>query len=231
MPVCIQSCRFLYVRGVPFLAELSHYRLSKPNWTSSWRQLLGIPLLTLVTAVHAVQFSSICTFTTFWMYFFFDIKFMYCCHASLPLKGFTTLALLSYSNLEKSADGFFSGMKPKPDQNFGINSKITTITVSNNDTRQLSEPVTLTIHHLKPVTSCLLWAFCTCRSALSRFKVILFTDKPIEPHLCVLGFLWGRRDVVSPRLQHRGLKLWIHGVLLQPPEQLCCTHVALWNGG
>uniref|UniRef100_H3DMH1 Si:ch211-241f5.3 n=1 Tax=Tetraodon nigroviridis TaxID=99883 RepID=H3DMH1_TETNG len=82
--------------------------------------------------------------------FFFDIKFMYCCHASLPLKGFTTLALLSYSNLEKSADGFFSGMKPKPDQDFGINSKITTIIVSNNDTRQLSEPVTLTIHHLKP---------------------------------------------------------------------------------
>lgn len=71
-------------------------------------------------------------------------------------QGFTTLSLLSYTNLEESANGFFRGMKPKPEQNFQINSKITTITVSNNDTSQLSEPVTLTFYHLKQVKSCLL---------------------------------------------------------------------------
>lgn len=67
--------------------------------------------------------------------------------------------MLSYANLEEFADGFFSGMKPKPDQNFQVNSKITTVTVSNNDTSQLSEPVILTFHHLKQVQRCLLQEF------------------------------------------------------------------------
>uniref|UniRef100_A0A674P324 CD97 antigen-like n=1 Tax=Takifugu rubripes TaxID=31033 RepID=A0A674P324_TAKRU len=67
--------------------------------------------------------------------------------ASYP--GYATLSLLSYTNLEASADGFLSGMKPKPDQTFKLNSKIVTVTVSNNDTSQLSEPIKLTFYHLK----------------------------------------------------------------------------------
>lgn len=132
---------------------------------------------------------------------------MYCRHATVPLKGFTALSLLSYANLEESADGFFSGMNPKPNQSFQINSKIMTITVSNNDTSQLREPVILTFYHLKQVKSCLLSGFCFCTSVLSLSLLILFTDKQIEPHLRVLGFLAGRRNVVSSWLQHRGLKL------------------------
>lgn len=156
MPVSVQNCSFLYIRGLDILTELSHYHLSKPNSTSSWRQLLGIPLLTPVTAVHAMQFSSVhlqhseCTSCPS------DVRWIYRCRATLALPGFTTLSLLSYANLEESADGYFSGMKPEPDQNFQINSKITTITVSNNDTRQLSEPVKLTFYHLNQVKSPLL---------------------------------------------------------------------------
>lgn len=81
-------------------------------------------------------------------------------HAALPLKGYASLSLLSYTNLEASADGFFSGMKPKPDQTFKLNSKIATVTVSNNDTSQLSEPIKLTFYHLKQVKTSLLWEFC-----------------------------------------------------------------------
>lgn len=62
--------------------------------------------------------------------------------------GFTTVFLLSYANLEDSADGFFSGMKPQVDQSFKINSKIVTAAVSNRNTSHLKEPVTLTFHHL-----------------------------------------------------------------------------------
>uniref|UniRef100_A0AAQ6IPL9 Si:ch211-241f5.3 n=1 Tax=Anabas testudineus TaxID=64144 RepID=A0AAQ6IPL9_ANATE len=63
--------------------------------------------------------------------------------------GFTTLSLLSYANLEDSADGFFVGMKPQKNQRFQINSKVVTVTVSNRNTSLLKEPVKITFHHLK----------------------------------------------------------------------------------
>lgn len=84
------------------------------------------------------------------------LHLFYWCHTALPLKGYATLSLLSYTNLEASADGFFSGMKPKPDQIFKLNSKIVTVTVSNNDTSQLSEPIKLTFYHLKQVKTFML---------------------------------------------------------------------------
>ncbi|XP_068605955.1 adhesion G protein-coupled receptor E2 [Brachionichthys hirsutus] len=63
--------------------------------------------------------------------------------------GFTTVSLLSYANLEDSADGFFSGMKSRDGQRFRINSKIVTATVSNRNTSHLEEPVQITFYHLK----------------------------------------------------------------------------------
>uniref|UniRef100_A0A674N1I0 CD97 antigen-like n=1 Tax=Takifugu rubripes TaxID=31033 RepID=A0A674N1I0_TAKRU len=64
--------------------------------------------------------------------------------------GVTCTGQLSVStDKPASADGFLSGMKPKPDQTFKLNSKIVTVTVSNNDTSQLSEPIKLTFYHLK----------------------------------------------------------------------------------
>lgn len=62
--------------------------------------------------------------------------------------GFTAVSLLSYGNLEDSADGFFSGMKPQKNETFKINSKVVTVTVSNRDTSHLEEPVQLTFYHL-----------------------------------------------------------------------------------
>ncbi|KAE8283307.1 CD97 antigen Precursor [Larimichthys crocea] len=59
--------------------------------------------------------------------------------------GFTTVSMLSYSNLEDSADGFFSGMKS---QKFKIISKVSTVTVSNINTNHLEEPINLTFYHL-----------------------------------------------------------------------------------
>lgn len=80
------------------------------------------------------------------------------------VKGFTTVSLLSYANLEDSADGFFSGMKPKVDQSFKINSKVVTVTVSNRNTSHLTEPVKLTFYHLKQVACSLLRiTICFCR--------------------------------------------------------------------
>lgn len=61
------------------------------------------------------------------------------------------MSLLSYANLNDSADGFFSGMKPKAKQRFRINSKVVTVTVSNRNTSHLDEPVRLTLYHLNPV--------------------------------------------------------------------------------
>lgn len=72
------------------------------------------------------------------------------------VKGFTTVSLLSYANLEDSADGFFSGMKPQAGQLFKINSKVVTVTVSNRNTTHLKEPVKLTLYHLKQVEYSLL---------------------------------------------------------------------------
>lgn len=63
--------------------------------------------------------------------------------------GFTTVSLLSYKNLERFADGFFAGMKPKKNQTFKINSNVVTVTVSNRNTSVLKDPVKLTFYHLK----------------------------------------------------------------------------------
>lgn len=75
--------------------------------------------------------------------------------------GFTTVSMLSYANLEDSADGFFSGMKPQRNQTFKINSKVITVTVSNHNTSHLKEPVNLTFYHLKEsnesIPTCVFW--------------------------------------------------------------------------
>ncbi|KAA8585225.1 hypothetical protein FQN60_003919 [Etheostoma spectabile] len=75
--------------------------------------------------------------------------------------GFTTVALLSYANLEDSANGFFSGMKPQANESFQINSKVVTVTVSNRNTSHLKEPVKLTFNHLKQSNesnhTCVFW--------------------------------------------------------------------------
>ncbi|TDH03013.1 hypothetical protein EPR50_G00158780 [Perca flavescens] len=75
--------------------------------------------------------------------------------------GFTTVSLLSYANLEDSADGFFSGMKRQADESFKINSKVVTATVSNRNTSHLKEPVKLTFNHLKQSNesnhTCVFW--------------------------------------------------------------------------
>uniref|UniRef100_I3J0K5 Si:ch211-241f5.3 n=1 Tax=Oreochromis niloticus TaxID=8128 RepID=I3J0K5_ORENI len=62
--------------------------------------------------------------------------------------GFTTVSLMSYSNLEDSTDTFFDGIKPQKNQSFKINSKVVTVTVSNRNTSHLKTPVKLTLDHL-----------------------------------------------------------------------------------
>ncbi|XP_070837211.1 adhesion G protein-coupled receptor E5 [Chaetodon trifascialis] len=74
--------------------------------------------------------------------------------------GFTTVYLLSYANLEDSADGFFNGMK-QVNQSFQINSKVVTVAVSNSNTSHLEQPVKLTFYHLKQSNesnhACVFW--------------------------------------------------------------------------
>uniref|UniRef100_A0A3Q0SKD2 Si:ch211-241f5.3 n=1 Tax=Amphilophus citrinellus TaxID=61819 RepID=A0A3Q0SKD2_AMPCI len=73
--------------------------------------------------------------------------------------GFSAVSLMSYSNLENSTQ-FFDGMKPKKNQNFKINSKVVTVTVSNRNTSHLKTPVKLTLYHLQQTTqmhSCVFW--------------------------------------------------------------------------
>uniref|UniRef100_A0A3Q3Q287 Uncharacterized protein n=1 Tax=Monopterus albus TaxID=43700 RepID=A0A3Q3Q287_MONAL len=73
---------------------------------------------------------------------------------------FTTVSMLSYENLEDSANGFFDGMRPAENQSFKINSKVVTVTVSNRNTSHLEEPVKLTFHHLeqsKETHMCAFW--------------------------------------------------------------------------
>lgn len=67
------------------------------------------------------------------------------------VKGFTTVSILSYANLEASADGFFTGMESEIGQRYEINSKVMTVTVSNTNTSHLQEPVNLTFIHLNEV--------------------------------------------------------------------------------
>lgn len=62
MPVYIQSWSFWHIRGLIYLRDASIYHPSTPAWTSSGRQLLEIPRLTLVIAVNAVQFWTTCRF-------------------------------------------------------------------------------------------------------------------------------------------------------------------------
>ncbi|KAM4716447.1 adhesion G protein-coupled receptor E4-like, partial [Anableps anableps] len=62
--------------------------------------------------------------------------------------GFTTVSLLSYLNLEKWTDGFFHGMRKNESQDFKINSKVVTVSVSNRNTKHLKEPVHITLYHL-----------------------------------------------------------------------------------
>ncbi|KAM9394479.1 adhesion G protein-coupled receptor E5-like [Pholidichthys leucotaenia] len=73
--------------------------------------------------------------------------------------GFTAVSMMTYSNLEESADGFFDGIKTMKNQSLRINSKVVTVVVSNRNTSHLKEPVKLTIYHLKKSnqTTCVFW--------------------------------------------------------------------------
>ncbi|XP_061568192.1 adhesion G protein-coupled receptor E5 [Cololabis saira] len=75
--------------------------------------------------------------------------------------GFTTMSLLSYSNLDEYTDGFFSGIKPQENQRYTINSKVVTVIVSNKNTSHLQEPIRLTLHHLQQLNQtsrdCVFW--------------------------------------------------------------------------
>lgn len=90
-----------------------------------------------------------------------DIEFETAAGKNSSYPGFTTVSLLSYANLEKSADGYFEGMKPLENQSYAINSKVVTVTVSNRNTSHLEKPVNLTFYHLKesPNSShtCVFW--------------------------------------------------------------------------
>uniref|UniRef100_A0AAQ5X8H3 Uncharacterized protein n=1 Tax=Amphiprion ocellaris TaxID=80972 RepID=A0AAQ5X8H3_AMPOC len=83
------------------------------------------------------------------------------CYSAIIIIGFTTVSLLSYSNLENSANGFSGGMKPEKNQSFKINSKVVTVAVSNRNTSHLKEEVKLTLYHLKKSNqtshTCVFW--------------------------------------------------------------------------
>lgn len=61
------------------------------------------------------------------------------------------MSLVTYANLEDSANDFFTGMNAQKNQSFRIISKVVTATVSNRNTSHLVEPVTLTFYHLNQV--------------------------------------------------------------------------------
>lgn len=72
---------------------------------------------------------------------------------------FAAVSLLSYKNLEKSADGFFEGLK-QDGKSFKINSKIVTVAVTNENTSSLKEPVLITFTHLQQLNQtphCAFW--------------------------------------------------------------------------
>lgn len=71
------------------------------------------------------------------------------------VKGFTTVYLLGYANLEDFTKGFFGRMKPEANHRFELNSKVVTVSVSNRNTSHLEVPVKLTLYHLKQVASSL----------------------------------------------------------------------------
>lgn len=64
------------------------------------------------------------------------------------VEGFATVSMLTFSNLEKCADGYFSAMGG---DTFKINSKVVTVSVSNRNTSHLQLPVRLTFDHLNQV--------------------------------------------------------------------------------
>ncbi|KAM7387167.1 hypothetical protein PAMA_009673 [Pampus argenteus] len=73
--------------------------------------------------------------------------------------GFAAVSLLSYASLEESAKTF-SGMKPRKNESFKINSKVVSVTVSNRDTSHLEKPVQLTFQHLEQSNethTCVFW--------------------------------------------------------------------------
>ncbi|XP_041634229.1 adhesion G protein-coupled receptor E2 [Cheilinus undulatus] len=76
--------------------------------------------------------------------------------------GFTVVSMLSYANLNESAEGFYSGMKPKAGERFQIDSQVVTVSVSNLNTSHLHEPVNITLKHLKKQDkynhTCVFWA-------------------------------------------------------------------------
>lgn len=71
------------------------------------------------------------------------------------MKGFATVSVLSYSDLEKSAVSYFSAMEPQEGQTFKVNSRVVTVSVSNRNTSHLEQPVKLTFDHLEQVADIL----------------------------------------------------------------------------
>lgn len=137
---------------VIYPTDLWRCRPRKSNWTPTWRRQLGRPPLILVpstikhvTSIHyAVMVHSKSQASPI--------------SISTPppfAEGFTTVAMLSYSNLEKSADGYFSAMEPQEAESFKINSRVVTISVSNRNTSRLDQPVKLTFNHLEQVANIL----------------------------------------------------------------------------
>lgn len=73
---------------------------------------------------------------------------------------FAAVSLLSYKNLEESAEGFFDGVKKQDGEKFKINSKIISVTVTNPETSVLKEPIHITFNHkqqLQNTSQCVFW--------------------------------------------------------------------------
>ncbi|XP_062386986.1 adhesion G protein-coupled receptor E3-like [Sardina pilchardus] len=62
--------------------------------------------------------------------------------------GVTTVALLTYKNLEKSTNNSFAVTPDDANTKFQMNSKVVTATVSNSNTTQLTKNITLSFSHL-----------------------------------------------------------------------------------
>ncbi|KAK7940444.1 hypothetical protein WMY93_003770 [Mugilogobius chulae] len=89
-----------------------------------------------------------------------DIQMETVAGASSQYPDFAAVALLSYRGLENATNGFFEGVKKEDKEKIEINSRIVTITVTNQNTNQLEEPVLITLNHLKQLnrsTRCVFW--------------------------------------------------------------------------
>ncbi|XP_061703082.1 adhesion G protein-coupled receptor E2 isoform X3 [Syngnathoides biaculeatus] len=75
--------------------------------------------------------------------------------------GFANVFLLSYANLENFTDGFYGGVNPEANRSYVIISKAATVSVTNDNTSRLGEPVELTFRHLTQVKAsrreCVFW--------------------------------------------------------------------------